>query len=39
MSGIKEKILDFFYSIPRVLFINFFKLFVRIRVYNLENIP
>jgi 1-acyl-sn-glycerol-3-phosphate acyltransferase len=39
MTDVKEKILDFFYSIPRVLFINFFKLFVRIRVYNLDNIP
>ena len=39
ISSFKEKILDFLYSIPRVLFINFFKLFVRIRVYNLKNIP
>lgn len=39
MSGLKEKILDFFYGIPRVLFINFFKLFVRIKVYNLKKIP
>jgi len=39
MVGKKEKFLDFFYSIPRVLFINFFKLFVRIKVYNLEKIP
>jgi 1-acyl-sn-glycerol-3-phosphate acyltransferase len=35
----KEKFLGFFYSIPRVLFINFFKIFVRIRVFNLGNIP
>jgi len=39
MSDVKEKLLDFFYSIPRVLFINFFKLFVRIRVINLKKIP
>lgn len=39
MLKLKEKILDFFYSIPRVLFINFFKLFVRIRVFNLKKIP
>ncbi|MCD4668847.1 MAG: 1-acyl-sn-glycerol-3-phosphate acyltransferase [Actinomycetia bacterium] len=39
MLKLKEKILEFFYSIPRVLFINFFKLFVRIRVFSLENIP
>jgi 1-acyl-sn-glycerol-3-phosphate acyltransferase len=36
---IADKILGFFYSIPRILFINFFKLFVRIKVFNLENIP
>ncbi len=36
---LKARFLGFFYSIPRVLFINFFKLFVRIRVFNLENIP
>ncbi len=39
MIEMKEKILDFFYSIPRILFINFFKLFVRIRVFNIKNIP
>jgi len=39
MLKLKEKILEFFYSIPRVLFINFFKLFVRIRVFNLKKIP
>lgn len=39
MSVMKEKVLEFFYSIPRVLFINFFKLFVRIRVFNQKNIP
>lgn len=39
MLKLKEKLLDYFYSIPRVLFINFFKLFVRIRVFNLKKIP
>jgi len=39
MLKLKEKILEFFYSIPRVLLINFFKIFVRIQVFNLKNIP
>jgi len=39
MRELKERLFGFFYSIPRVLFINFFKLFVRIKVSNLENIP
>ncbi len=39
MLKLKDKILEFFYSIPRVLLINFFKIFVRIQVFNLKNIP
>jgi 1-acyl-sn-glycerol-3-phosphate acyltransferase len=39
MRELRENFLGFFYSIPRVLFIGFFKLFVRIKVFNLENIP
>ena len=39
MKELKEKTADFFFSIPRVLFVNFFKLFVRIRVFNHKKIP
>ncbi|MCK5566825.1 MAG: 1-acyl-sn-glycerol-3-phosphate acyltransferase [Actinomycetia bacterium] len=39
MRELKTKIADFFFSIPRVLFINFFKLFVRIRVFDQSKIP
>ena len=39
MRELKAKIADFFFSIPRVLFVNFFKLFVRIRVFNHKKIP
>ncbi len=39
MREFKAKIADFFFSIPRVLFINFFKLFVRIRVFDHNKIP
>ena len=39
MRELKVKIADFFFSIPRVLFINFFKLFVRIRVFDQSKIP
>ena len=34
-----EKIKDFFYSLPRVIIVNIFKIIVRIRVYNYERIP
>jgi 1-acyl-sn-glycerol-3-phosphate acyltransferase len=39
MRELKVKIADFFFSIPRVLFINFFKLFVVIRVFDQNKIP
>jgi len=39
MVSLKDKILDFFYSIPRVLFVNFYRLMVRIRVFGLKKIP
>ena len=39
MRELKTKIADFFFSIPRVLFINFFKLFLRIRVFDQSKIP
>ncbi len=39
MTRLKEKILDFFYSIPRVLFVNFYRLMVRISVFGLKKIP
>ena len=39
MRELKVKIADFFFSIPGVLFINFFKLFVRIRVFDRKKIP
>jgi 1-acyl-sn-glycerol-3-phosphate acyltransferase len=34
-----KKISDFFYSIPVVLFINFYKLFTRTRVFNAKRLP
>ena len=39
MRELKSKIADFFFSIPRVLFVNYFKLFVRIRVFDHKKIP
>jgi len=34
-----KKLTDFFYSIPIVLFINFYKLFTRTRVFNTRRLP
>ncbi len=34
-----KKISDFFYSIPRILFINFYKIFSRARVINPKKLP
>ncbi len=39
MKNFKTKLTDFFYSIPRVLFINFYRLVTRIRVINYKKIP
>ena len=33
------KISDFFYNIPRILFINFYKLFTRTRIFNKKRLP
>jgi len=33
------KISDFFYSIPRILFINFYKLFIRTSIFNKKRLP
>ena len=34
-----KKISDFFYSVPTILFINFYKLFTRTRVFNTKRLP
>ena len=34
-----KKISDFFYSFPRILFINFYKLFTRAKVFNTKRLP
>ncbi|HJX02129.1 MAG: hypothetical protein A2163_03920 [Actinobacteria bacterium RBG_13_35_12] len=34
-----KKISDFFYSIPGILFINFYKLFTRTRIFNTKRLP
>lgn len=34
-----KKISDFFYSVPVILFINFYKLFTRTRVFNTKRLP
>ena len=34
-----RKISDFFYSIPRILFINFYKIFSRARIVNPKKLP
>ena len=33
------KISEFFYNIPRILFINFYKLFTRTRIFNKKRLP
>jgi len=33
------KILNFFYNIPRFLFINFYRMLIRVRIFNSKNIP
>ena len=39
MKVLFKKISDFFYNIPRVLFINFYKLFARTRIFNKKRLP
>lgn len=39
MRNLIKKISDFFYSIPRILFINFFKIFSRAKIVNPKNLP
>ncbi len=34
-----KKIREFFYSIPKILFINFYRMLIRIHVFNSKNIP
>lgn len=34
-----KKIREFFYSLPRVIIVNIFKVIIRIRVFNYERIP
>jgi len=38
-SNLIKKISDFFYSVPTILFINFYKLFTRTRVFNTKRLP
>ena len=38
-SNLIKKISDFFCSIPVILFINFYKLFIRTRVFNTKRLP
>jgi len=39
IKDLMKKISDFFYSIPRILFINFYKLFTRAKVFNTKRLP
>ncbi|MCK5567404.1 MAG: 1-acyl-sn-glycerol-3-phosphate acyltransferase, partial [Actinomycetia bacterium] len=39
MKVLFRKISDFFYNIPRILFINFYKLFTRTRIFNRKRLP
>lgn len=39
IKRLTAKISDFFYSMPRTLFVNFYGLFVRIRFFNKERLP
>ena len=39
MKKLIIKISDFFYSIPRILFVDFYRLFIRIRFFNKERLP
>jgi len=39
MRNLLKKISDFFYSIPRILFINFYKIFSRARIVNPKKLP
>jgi len=39
IKDLVKKISDFFYSIPRILFINFYKLFTRAKVFNTKRLP
>ncbi len=34
-----EKIREFFYSLPRIIIVNIFKIIIRIKVFNYERIP
>ena len=39
VKSLLNKGANFFYNIPRILFINFYKLFIRLHVFNIKNIP
>jgi 1-acyl-sn-glycerol-3-phosphate acyltransferase len=39
VKSLLNKVANFFYNIPRILFINFYKLFIRLHVFNIKNIP
>lgn len=39
VKSLLNKVANFFYNIPRILFINFYKLFIRLNVFNIKNIP
>jgi len=39
IKRITTKLIDIFYSIPRILFINFYKQLIRIRIFNIKRIP
>ncbi len=39
LKKILKKIMDFFYSIPKILFVNFYRMLIRIHVFNSKNIP
>ena len=39
MKNTISKISEFMYSIPRILFINFYRLFIRIRIINKKGLP
>jgi hypothetical protein len=39
IKRLTAKISDFFYSLPRTLFVDIYRLFIRIRFFNKERLP
>lgn len=39
IKRLNMKISDFFYSIPKILLVDFYRIFIRIRVFNKERLP